>query len=81
LCFFPPQQESKWLDWTLGPTSPESSAGFPLPTWPLSNLLLRRLTTYASSSRILNFSFRRLHQESNLCQISSPACSLHSISL
>jgi hypothetical protein len=80
-CFFPPQQKSVWLDWKLGSTSPESSSRFPLPTWPPLNLLLRRLTNHASPFWILNFSLRRLHQESNLCQISSPTSSLHSISL
>jgi hypothetical protein len=29
LCFFPPQQESEWLDWKLGSTSPGSNAGTP----------------------------------------------------
>jgi hypothetical protein len=65
-------QESKWLDWNFGSTSPESSTGLPLLTQPPINLLLRRLTTHASPSRVLNLSLRRLHQESNLCHIYSP---------
>jgi hypothetical protein len=69
---------SGWLHWNLGSTSPESSARFPLLTRPLLNLLLRRLTTHASPSGILNFSLGRLHQESNLCQISSPTSLSHS---
>jgi hypothetical protein len=47
LCFFPSQQESVWLDWNLGSTSPESSTGTPQRT-----LLLKTWTQRSCSTPV-----------------------------